>query len=502
MNDKVKGGGEFVIPSDIAAELHKLDIVDDREACVSLAEFAKRAWHILEPTVPLSWGKPLDVMCEVLEEIFHNPGFQPRQTANVPPGTMKSLLWAVIFPAWVWTLDPTKSFTGVAHEQTLAIRDARKMRLLVESEWYQERWPLALMVDANAKTYFENEHRGFRQAVPFRSMTGRRSDFVIVDDPHSAEDANSPAYREETKRIFRETLPTRVNNDQSAILIIMQRLHEEDISGIILSHPTKFGYNTLVLPMRFDPENADPRDWRTEPGELLFPERFSEESVAALEESLGSYGTASQLQQRPVPREGGMFKHSWFDGKYISTYPDGTRWKRWWDLAATKDKNAARTAGVMLGRTPDGRYIVAHSATCQEEPYRRNEFIRSQCESDVAQYGRNVEFYIPIDPGAGGKETAMSLVQYLDGFNVRSRKEVGDKESRAEPFSAACEGGNVYILGDSTTPWVKSFLDELCIFPGGKWKDQVDAVVNAHARFVAEPRKSFALAGPKLVDIV
>lgn len=490
----------FEIPTDIEGELKKLDIIEDRDACVSLAEFAKRSWHVLEPNVALTWGKPLDVMCEMLEEIFHNPGFQPRLLANVSPGSMKSMLWSVIFPAWVWTIDPTKSFTGVAHEQGLAIRDARKMRLLIESEWYQERWPLAMASDANAKTYFENEKRGFRQAVPFRSMTGRRSDFVIVDDPHSAEDANSPAYREETKRIFRETLPTRVNNDHSAILIIMQRLHEDDISGIILSHPNKFGYDTLILPMRFEAEKADPRDWRTEPGELFFPERFSEESVAALEESLGSYGTASQLQQRPVPREGGMFKLAWFDNKYLDVAPQGTRWKRWWDLAASKDKNAAKTAGVLLGRTPDGRYIIGSSVTCQEEPFRRNEIIRAQCESDVAQYGRGVEFFVPIDPGAGGKETAMALIQHLDGFNVRSRKEVGDKESRAEPFSAACEGGNVYILrGD----WNKSFLEELCLFPGGKWKDQVDAVVNAHARFVTEPKRNTSFAGyaPKVIDI-
>src|SRR5690606_34559308 len=122
----------------------------------------------------------------------------------------------------------SKSFTGASHEQGLAVRDARKMRLLIESEWYQERWPLKLAGDANAKMNFENEHRGFRQAVPFRSMTGRRSDFVIIDDPHSAEDANSVAARDEATRIFRETLPTRVNNDQSVIIVIMQRLHEGD----------------------------------------------------------------------------------------------------------------------------------------------------------------------------------------------------------------------------------------------------------------------------------
>lgn len=489
---------QFEIPSDIAGELKKLDIADDREACVSLAEFAKRSWHVLEPATPMKWGKALDVMCSHLEALAYGTAPTNRHLCNVPPGMMKSLLYSVIFPAWVWTFAPSKSFTGASHEQGLAVRDARKMRLLIESEWYQERWPLKLAGDANAKMNFENEHRGFRQAVPFRSMTGRRSDFVIIDDPHSAEDANSVAARAEAIRIFRETLPTRVNNDNSVIIVIMQRLHEEDISGLILSN--NFNYDTLILPMRFDPERADPDDWRTVEGELLFPERFSEDSVADLEAILGSYASAGQLAQRPVSREGGMFKLAWFDNRYVTSVPEGTRWKRWWDLAATKDKNAARTAGVLLGRTPQGRYIIGHSATCQEEPHRRNEFIKAQCEADVARFGRNVEFYIPRDPGAGGKETAMALVQHLDGFNVRAIREVGDKESRAEPFSAACEGGNVDILqGD----WVKPFLDELTIFPGGKWKDQVDAVVNAHARFVAEPKRNTSFAGyaPKILDI-
>lgn len=492
----------FAIPTDIAAELERVQIALDRHDCKSLAEFTKRAWHIIEPSTVLKWGHVLDVMCEELENIYHNPGFQPRSLMNVPPGTMKSIMVSVMFPAWVWTLNPSKSFTGAAHEQGLAIRDARKMRIIVESEWYQARWPLKLASDQNAKTSFENEKRGFRQAVPFGSMTGRRSDFVIIDDPLSAEHANSDAHLTEAERIFRETVPTRINNDESAIIIIMQRLNERDPSGIILADERKFGYRTLILPMRFDASRPDPRDWRTTEGELLFPERYSERAVEALEHILGAYGTAGQLQQRPVPREGGMFKLAWFKNAYTNTVPFGTVWKRWWDLAASKDKNAAFTAGVLLGKTPSGRYIIADVNRFQEEYHVRDTKIKEQCKSDRDRFGHQITFYIPQDPGAGGKVQAKALIASLDGFNVRARKEVGDKEERAGPFSAACEGGNVDLLGTENDAWIKAFLEELCMFPGGKWKDQVDAVVNAYSQFIAEGDPKFALAAPEVMDRV
>lgn len=490
---------DFAIPTDIEAALKNVRIERDRRACsTSLVEFTKRAWHIIEPSTPLVWGRVLDVMCAELEAIYFDPGFQPRLLMNVPPGTMKSILVSVMFPAWVWTLNPSKSFTGAAHEQTLAIRDARKMRLIVESDWYQERWPLGLAKDQNAKTSFENDARGFRQAVPFGSMTGRRSDFVIIDDPLSAEDANSDPALIEADRIFRETVPTRINNDESAIIMIMQRLNERDPSGVILADEKRFGYRVVVLPMRFDKDRADPQDWRTEDGELLFPERYSEAAVSALERILGAYATAGQLQQRPVPREGGMFKLAWFASAYVNAIPPGTRFKRWFDLAASKDPKAAYTAGVLLGKTPAGRYIIADVERFQEEYHVRDVKIKAQCEADRARFGHLVEFYVPQDPGAGGKMQAKSLVATLDGFNVRARKEVGDKEERAGPFSAQCEGGNVDIL---VADWNKEFLDELCMFPGGKWKDQVDAVVNAYGQFVLEPAPKTMLAAPVAIPL-
>lgn len=468
--------------------------IDRIDCAAKFSTFVKRAWHVLEPTTPLVWGKILDVMCGVLEEVARTPSFQPRKLANVPPGTMKSMVWSVFFPAWVWGPygQPEKSFTGVAHEQTLAIRDARKHRLLVESEWYQARWPLKMAKDQNAKTAFENERLGFRQAVPFRSMTGRRSDFVIIDDPLSAEDANSDPVRAETERIFRETLPTRVNNDSSAILMIMQRLHENDPSGIILSEDDNFGYDTLVFPMRFEPERADPRDWRTEEGELLFPERFPEESVTALERMLGSYGSAGQLQQRPVPREGGMFKRHWFDGKFIKVVPEGTVMVRGWDLASTKDKNAARTAGVKIGKTPDGRFVVCHAVTVQEEGLIVRKTIKSCADSD----GENVVIDLPKDPGQAGKAQSRDMVAMLAGYRAYTSPETGSKETRAEPFAAQCEAGNVYIVEGS---WNEAYLDELTLFPGGKWADQVDASSRAFNRLTSSAKKKVGIHAPSII---
>jgi predicted phage terminase large subunit-like protein len=488
---------QFAIPNDIAGELKRVRIERDRRECISLTEFVKRAWPIIEPSTKLVWGHVLDVMCGELERVLFEPGFQPRLLMNVPPGTMKSILTSVMFPAWVWTINPSKSFTGAAHEQGLAIRDARKMRIIVESEWYQERWPLKLAADQNAKTIFENEHRGFRQAMPFGSLTGRRSDFVIIDDPLSAEHANSPAHLTEAARIFRETLPTRINNDESAIIMIMQRLNEVDPSGIILAEPDRFGYRCVILPMRFDAERPDPLDWRTVDGELLFPERYSERAVDALERILGAYATAGQLQQRPVPRDGGMFKRSWFDGCFVNELPKNVRWVRWWDLAATKDANAAYTCGVLLGKMAGGRYIVAHVTRFQEESHTVRTNMKAQGTSDKNQYG-NVEIFIPQDPGAGGKYQAKDIIQHMDGFNIKAKKEMGDKEERALPFAAQCEAGNVDIL---VADWNDAFIDELCMFPGGKWKDQVDAVSNAHRVFVETPEKIYALAAPVAVPM-
>lgn len=451
----------------------------ERELCGrSLADFAKRAWRVLEPATPLKWGWALDAICAHLEAV--TDGRINRLLMNVPPGMMKSLLTGVIWPAWEWGPRgmPETRFLGTSHKEALAVRDSMKCRRLIQSEWYQTLWPTRLTSDQNAKTKFENDATGFREAMAFTSMTGSRGDRVILDDPLSADDANSDAALEKADLSFTEALPSRVNNEASAIVVIMQRLHQRDTSGIILDR--KMPYVHLCLPMRFE---ADRRcvtpiftDPRTYDGELLFPERFGEAQVADLEKTLMAYATAGQLQQRPTPRGGGMIKRQWLP--IVKAIPAGCRWVRAWDLAATATDQAAWTAGVKMGKTPDGRYIIADVRRIQGSANDVEQLLRSTASQD----GTEVRGSIPQDPGQAGKAQVQYLIKQLAGFAYTASPESGDKATRAEPLAAQAEAGNVMLLEGE---WNQAFIEEAETFPRGKFKDQVDAASRAFAELVS-----------------
>lgn len=473
-----------------AAEAERQRIAQDaeriRERCQTLDGFVHEAWHILEPKAKLVWGWPLQAMADHLEAVTR--GDIVRLLTNCPPGLMKSLLHSVFWPAWEWGPAglPHMRYLASSYSQDNVMRDNTKMRRLVESEWYQSLWPEVRMAsDQNAKGKFENTASGGREGRPFASMTGGRGDRVIIDDPHSTETAESDTERRNTIRIFRESISDRLNDlDRSAIVIIMQRLHADDVSGTIL----KLGlpYEHLCLPMEFEgPSNKTTSigftDPRTYDGELLLPERFSREAVEALKKVKGEYGYAGQYQQRPTPREGGLFKRQWFEGKVRRVAPEGTRWVRHWDLAATKDIGAARTAGVKLGRAPDGSYWVGHAVKTQDEGNEVRKLIKATAETD----GKAVEISLPQDPGQAGKVQAKDMIAMLAGWVVRAEPETGDKVTRAEPFSVQCEAGNVYLVEGE---WNSDYLDELCLFPGGSFKDQVDASSGAFGRLVTAKR--------------
>lgn len=459
----------------------------DRRACArSFSAFVKSAWHVLEPATELKWGWALDAICEHLEAV--SSGEILELLMNVPPGCMKSLLTGVLFPAWEWGPVGRQDlrFLGTAHKQDLAVRDNMKCRRLIQSEWFQSRWPIVLTSDQNAKTKFENDRTGFREAMAFTSMTGSRGDRVILDDPLSVDDANSPAALHAAEVTFTEALPTRMNNDKSAKIVIMQRLHERDTSGVIIAKD--LGYVHLCLPMEFEAERrchtvigfSDPR---TEDGELLFPGRFPAAQVDKLKKTMGSYATAGQFQQRPAPREGGMFKRAWFG--FARAIPAGTTFVRGWDLAASVEKDSAYSAGVKIGRQKDGRFLIAHCVRDRLSAGGVERLIVSTAATD----GKECRVSLPQDPGQAGKAQAQYLVKQLAGYSAKATPESGDKATRAEPLSAQAEAGNVDILvtGDpAKDAWIEPFLDELSVFPAGQFKDQADAATRAFSE-LAQP---------------
>lgn len=446
--------------------------LDRAIAAQSFAGFVRAAWHVLEPVSPLKWGWSLDAICQHLEAV--TAGEVKRLLINVPPGCMKSLLVGVLWPAWEWGPKgrPGTRYLGTAHKQDLAVRDNLKCRRLIQSDWYQTRWPIKLTGDQNAKTKFENDSTGFREAMAFGSMTGSRGDRVLLDDPLSVDHANSDADLKSAEITFTEALPTRVNNDESAIVVIMQRLNEKDTSGIIIKR--ELGYTHLCLPMRFEAErrcitSIGFRDPRENDGDLLFPERFPEETVRSLEKTMGSYAAAGQLQQRPAPREGGMFKKAWFP--IVRAVPAGTKFVRGWDLAATEGAGDW-TAGVKIGRQRNGRFIIANVVRDRKSAAGVERLLVNTASQD----GYTTEISLPQDPGQAGKQQASYYIGKLAGYTAHATTESGDKETRANPLSAQAEAGNVDILeGD----WNDVFLDELCVFPNGEHDDQVDGASRA-----------------------
>lgn len=485
----------------------------EREAiiakCATLHGFIEEFWYVLEPARRFVTGWAVQAMCAHLEAV--TDGQFKRLLETVPPGMMKSLL-LVFWTAWEWGPMgmPEIQVLATSYSQDNVHRDNLKLRDLVVSEKYQALWPLRLRADQNSKSKFINERGGLSWARPFGSMTGGRGDRVKIDDPHSTETAESDTERASTIRILREQITDRLNDVQtSAIVMIMQRLHSADAAAAAIEMGN---YVHLNLPMRFEARRVDEdgkvtggpcvtpifTDPRTTDGELLFPKRFPEAEMVQMERDKGPYAWAGQYQQRPTAREGGMFQREWFDGRTIREAPLGTVWVRYWDLAGTELKKGAvkgaRTAGVKMGRTPQGRYVIGHCVAAGKEGATVRKLVKATAELD----GKSVEIGISQDPGQAGKEQVQGYIGLLAGWVARRHIESGDKATRAEPFSVQCEVGNVDLIEG---PWNTEYLDEICLFPGGARKDIVDASSGAFGLLISKGGDpSDSLAGAEHYD--
>jgi len=289
----------------------------------SLFEFVQQAWHVLEPNTPFVDNLPIRAICQHLQAVTE--GRIRNLIINVPPGHAKSLLTAVFWPAWIWIDHPESRFLFTSYREPLAIRDSVRCRRLIESDFYQARWGrrYQLCGDQNQKSRFENTATGYRIVVPMGAGTGERGDYVVADDPHSVDQAESDAARTSAIEFWNGSMSTRVNNLATGHkVVIHQRLHQADLSGVLLAQND---YDRLYLPAEFEPERrcstsigwTDPRE---KPGELLWPEKFSQEHLDGLKVSLGSYRYAGQFQQRPAPADGGIFKRPWFRVPHTWTY--------------------------------------------------------------------------------------------------------------------------------------------------------------------------------------
>lgn len=481
----------------------------------SLLEFMRAAWSQVEPSRPLSDNWHIRALCQVLEEVTQ--GKHQRVIVNIPPGTLKSLIVSVFWPAWMWAKNPKARVLAASYGQHLSTRDNLRVRQLVESAWFQKHWAIRLDEDQNTKTRFNTDKRGWRVATSVGGPgTGEHPHFIIIDDPHTALQAASTAEREVALQWFDQTISSRGATSGVRIVLVMQRLHQEDLAGHLIG---KGGWHLVRFPMRYekckcptapacspnaddrcvlhkaDPEwTPDPRDPRTDEGELLCSHIIGEAAVRQLEIDLGPYGAAGQLQQRPAPEGGGLFKREWF--KVVDAAPKLFRVIRAWDTAATEN-GGDWTCGVKLCEeyeyrtnpqrpqdkpvlTATGRFFVMDVVRGQWGPDEVDRTIKATAQQD----GITVPVREEKEGGSAGKTVITARAKTLVGYDYAGVPVSGSKIVKAKPFRAQCEAGNVFLV---RAPWNEAYIQELCAFPTGKHDDQVDASAVAFNAVLTEP---------------
>lgn len=495
-------------PINVDQQLFDLDRADAED---SLAEFIRQSWHVIEPGQVYTHGWHVDFICEHLEAITDgveiDGDFYNRVLINVPPGTMKSLILNVFWPSWEWGPRnlPHLRYVCAAHKvENLSARDSRRMRQLITSEWYQARWGdrVSLAKDQNEKLNFVNSAQGFRIATSITSLTGIRGDRVLIDDPHSVDSASSETQRDSEVTTFLEAIPSRLNNPiSSAIVVIMQRLHEEDVSGVIISK--NLGYDHIMLPMRYDPARAHPTklglaDPRSTEGELLFPARFPLDVVERDERAMGPYAAAGQFQQSPEPRGGGIIKRDWWQLWDAASYPPMDYIIASLDTAYTtkteNDPSAMTVWGVFSGgnqsamasrvASRDGESISSIERTYTQEHPRvmlmaawQDRLELHDLVTKVRETMRTFQVdKLLIENKAAGHSVAQEIrrVYGHEDFAVQLMDPKSqDKVSRLYSIQHIFSEGLIYAPDRS---WADAVITQVAQFPKAKHDDLVDTV--------------------------
>ena len=301
-------------------------VVDDSEADISrekirrggFREFVKQAWHLIEGERALRWSWHLDAICDHLQALHEDRLGKRKLLVNVPPRTSKSTIVTVMFPCWVWTQNPNLSFYFASYAFNLSRDHAYKRRVILESQWYTERWgdKVELLGDRNNIAEVGNTARGIMYTASITgTITGKGGDYLILDDPNSAEQMESEVQRASTLRWIDVTWSTRMNDPNNyREIIIQQRTHTQDVTGHVLSKSADL-WIKLIIPMEFDPDKrcttpiwCDPR---TVKNQLLDEERFPRAFIEQKKIDLGPYFYAGQYGQEPYPLGGGIIKGSW-----------------------------------------------------------------------------------------------------------------------------------------------------------------------------------------------
>lgn len=441
-----------------------------------LAAFIERSFRELNPQTEFRPSPYIDLLASRLEDC--RTGKVRRLIVNLPPRSLKSHAASVALPAWLLGHDPSKQIICASYGQDLADKHARDCRTLMQSPFYCRLFRRTVLArDKTSVDDFATTDRGFRMATSVGgTLTGRGGDVLVLDDILKPDEALSEVRRRGANEWYLNTLFTRLNDKQEGIIIIvMQRLHQEDLVGELLERDS---WEQLVLPAiavkaecygyrRFGSSSVYTR----KAGEVLHPERDSLEIYRQIRETIGEYNFQSQYQQDPVSREGGLIKRDWI--KYYE--PDSLPNDFWhilqsWDTAHKSGEANDYSVCTTWGLSDTNFYLL--------DVFRK----RLTFPELKRAVGTNFHKFNVSKVLIEDKSSGTALLQDLPAEGVYCleayQPEHGmDKYMRLAAQSPKFEAGRVFL--PTGAPWLDAYLQELTGFPGGKHDDQADSTSQA-----------------------
>jgi predicted phage terminase large subunit-like protein len=400
-----------------------------------------------------------------------------RLIINLPPRNLKSHCASIALPAWILGHDPTAQLITVSYAQDLADKLARDCRSIMTSSWYKRLFRTRLSPQRQAVQEFATTAQGYRLSTSVGGvLTGRGADYIMIDDPLKPSEALSDAHRRSANEWFDHTLFSRLNDKRTGrIMLIMQRLHEDDPVGHVLERE---GWEMLSFPAiaEQDEEFVIKNPYGSHRvirrvGEVLHPEREPLEVLMTIRKTVGEYNFAAQYQQSPAPLEGGLVKRAWFKSYANSAPPSPfSQIIQSWDTANTLSEMSDYSVCTTWGIRKKEIYLLDVFREKLNYPDLKRAVKR------LAQTRRAT--VVLIEDKASGTQLVQELVS--EGLHIVKRvKPEGDKVMRLNAQTATIENGFVYL--PDSAPWLAEYLHELTTFPSSKFDDQADSTSQALA---------------------
>lgn len=482
-----------------------LKAIRAEKASRKLIHFIGEAWHIVEPKRPFVSGWHIEAVCDALEGVAM--GHIKDLLINVPPRTSKSTVSTIMFNPWLWQREPGVRWITASYSAELSMSHSSKARKILTSPWYQKHYGHKVELINNAIKEIENSAAGYRLTTSVDGIaTGRGGDIIICDDPHNVKEAHSDVKLKNVITWWDGTMSSRAEGDVRDLrrVIIMQRVHDKDLSGHVLRQG---GYVHLNLPMEYVPKKQcivpeiNIKDPRKKEGELLDKNRFDVHWIdkrkgtnvggqnPKLSRAMDSWSYSGQYQQDPVPLEGGMAKRSWFEQAFydedpMEIYEKSHKVYLSWDMNFKDDEEAvgdtSYVVGTVWGKIGPNFYLI--------DMFRAqigfNETLKA-FQKQVLDYPKAQEKL--IEDRANGTAIMATLRNKIPGIiDVDTKND--PKTVRFGSITWLIEAGNVCLPNPDTQPkriaeWVNVALDELCRFPKGMRDDIVDSTTHGLVRF-------------------